>query len=157
MRTLEDDVEFLEDLAKRVSSCYGFDGDGDQLKRIAGGLGGVVEKENEIVEQYVRRHNEDTYAKREIARYKKALIAICSAGEGAAVIARRALCLCEACGEGDTSVYMVLDAVWAESGMPPEGYLHLKCLEFALGRKLVRDDFTDAPCNIGLPEGAQHE
>ncbi len=46
--------------------------------------------------------------------------------------------------------YMVHDAVWEKAGMGHRGFLHLKCLERRLGRKLVLEDFTTFPINNSI-------
>ena len=57
---------------------------------------------------------------------------------------------------GKSEWYMVRDEIWGESGAPTRlvisaetkgYYLCIGCLEARLGRKLTRDDFTDAPVN----------
>jgi hypothetical protein len=63
--------------------------------------------------------------------------------------------LCADCGEDtfgtdDGDWYMVRDEVWTAAGMPAESgamYLHRRCLENRLGRRLTREDYTGAPIN----------
>jgi hypothetical protein len=48
---------------------------------------------------------------------------------------------------GYAEYYMVHDAVWAEAGMGPHGFLCISCLERRLGRPLTGRDLIDAGCN----------
>ena len=68
--------------------------------------------------------------------------------------------LCRDCGvdtlgtpEGDW--YMVRDEVWAAAGMPSTSefdvFLHRRCLEERLGRRLTAADYTDAPVKPAVP------
>jgi len=50
------------------------------------------------------------------------------------------------CYHYEAAYYMVTDKVWQASGVI-NGLLCLYCLTKRIGRKLVRDDFTSAPCN----------
>lgn len=54
--------------------------------------------------------------------------------------------------------YMVKDATWP---IEKRGYLHLKCLEVVLGRKLTIEDFPTLPINssilFGYRMGRDHE
>lgn len=43
--------------------------------------------------------------------------------------------------------YMVTDELWAEHGVGKK-MLCMNCFEIRLGRKLQKDDFTDAFCNL---------
>ena len=69
---------------------------------------------------------------------------------------------CYDCGSTilNTPVYMVHHRVWnKEARMGPlkgKGFLHIGCLQERLGRPLVADDFTGAPCNL-LVVWALHE
>lgn len=47
--------------------------------------------------------------------------------------------------------YMVRDDVWKQSGMRKNGgRLCVGCLEKRIGRRLVKEDFTDVPLNGGI-------
>ena len=59
---------------------------------------------------------------------------------------------CTHCGGSDMEKFMVRDSVWQAANMA-DGFLHLRCLEHRLGRKLVVGDFTDAPINNELKFG----
>src|SRR5262249_48726954 len=56
---------------------------------------------------------------------------------------------CHDCGNDfDEYDYMVEDAVWAASGLEPDGgQLCIGCLERRLGRRLKRDDFKSVSLN----------
>jgi hypothetical protein len=58
---------------------------------------------------------------------------------------------CIWCREVFGEDYMVQNAVWQEA--KAYGYVHIRCLEKMLGRKLQITDFTDAPCNDGIRFG----
>ena len=53
------------------------------------------------------------------------------------------------CFRYEAAYYMVHDAVWQEA-KGGTNLLCLRCLSQRLGRKLIRADFTDAPCNRPL-------
>lgn len=46
-----------------------------------------------------------------------------------------------------SNFYMVHDHLWEEFGVG-EGCLCWDCFEKRLGRKLTKEDFTDAMCNV---------
>ncbi len=52
-------------------------------------------------------------------------------------------------------VYMLHDDLWrrAAGRWSLAGFLHLKCAEKRLGRRIRRTDLTDAPCNESLALG----
>lgn len=50
----------------------------------------------------------------------------------------------ERADEGTWEWYMVVPRIWGEHGVSL-GYLCLGCLEARMGRKLVREDFSDFP------------
>src|SRR5262249_12462754 len=56
---------------------------------------------------------------------------------------------CHDCGNDfDEYSYVVHDVVWDASGLSKDGaLLCVGCLEARIGRRLCRDDFTDAPIN----------
>ena len=67
--------------------------------------------------------------------------------------------LCTDCGIDTTAPtttewYMVKHDVWAESGMPEEGFLCIGCLERRLGRILDSDDFFRCKLNYMIAIGA---
>ncbi len=51
--------------------------------------------------------------------------------------------------------YMVHDEVWERAGMGKQGFLHLRCLESRLRRRLTLADFTNYPVNNGIRFGFQ--
>lgn len=57
--------------------------------------------------------------------------------------------LCLDCGKcTKLEHYFVKDSVWKDlASMPEAGMLHVLCLEARIGRKLNKDDFTDAHIN----------
>jgi hypothetical protein len=60
---------------------------------------------------------------------------------------------CHHCKSPDAAVYMVKNKVWASSGL--DGWACFRCLEEAIGRRLVPADFKPGlPCNS---EEAHHE
>lgn len=70
----------------------------------------------------------------------------------------RVTAICTDCGEDTLSTpegdwYMVRDDVWAAAGMTAsaeDAYLHRRCLEKRLGRRLTQGDYTNAPINHRL-------
>lgn len=72
---------------------------------------------------------------------------------------KRGQFMCKDCGL-DTldEYYMVHDAIWKQSGLPPlGGILCIGCLETRIGRKLVGSDFTACPVNEGyFPRSQRH-
>lgn len=61
-----------------------------------------------------------------------------------------ALSVCADCGVDTAAIhewFMVRDDVWHESGVQPDAFLCLACLEVRLGRELCPDDFLDVPMN----------
>jgi len=53
---------------------------------------------------------------------------------------------CDRCKSPDAAVYMVNDELWASSGL--DGWACFRCLEEAIGRRLVPADFKPGlPCN----------
>lgn len=50
--------------------------------------------------------------------------------------------------DGEHEFYMVLDSVWALTGLEPEGgCLCIGCIEARIGRRLMRVDFVNVPLN----------
>lgn len=61
---------------------------------------------------------------------------------------------CDLCGGTERlESYMVKKHVWDEAMDGREGFLHLRCLERRLCRRLTIEDFTDAPINDMLRYG----
>lgn len=51
----------------------------------------------------------------------------------------------------EVAYYMVYDSIWnLVSSENEKQRLCLTCLAKRLGRKLTRDDFTNAPCNLAI-------
>lgn len=62
---------------------------------------------------------------------------------------------CRGCGQIVEDYYMVSDAVWLKAFGTDEGHAHIDCLEKALGRMLVYEDFSSAPVNVQFRRGYQ--
>jgi hypothetical protein len=56
---------------------------------------------------------------------------------------------------GPPHLYMVNDDLWIKVGFTSDTIACLDCLESALGRLLVPDDFTDCDANKGLHVAAR--
>ena len=52
---------------------------------------------------------------------------------------------CSICSSPDNDLYVVTDELWQSSGL--DGRACFRCLEQAIGRQLVPDDFIDVPAN----------
>ncbi len=57
---------------------------------------------------------------------------------------------CSLCDEDCDDYYMVEDDVWNSVMPSKKGYLHLRCLEEKLARKLVIEDFKQVKCNLAI-------
>lgn len=56
---------------------------------------------------------------------------------------------CEQC-DGHAQGYMITDALWTVASRGQHSFMCLDCVEKNLDRRLVIDDFIDAPINRGI-------
>ncbi|NNH73853.1 hypothetical protein HLB23_29040 [Nocardia uniformis] len=55
---------------------------------------------------------------------------------------------CDECSSPDADLYVVHDELWASSGL--DGWVCFRCLEKAIGRRLVPSDFKSLPGNTDV-------